>query len=82
MKKVSWEWGEKYYEEKAKSIRILQADTMRVANISSSTKPMLASKVESTINASNKGKEMVQEMMQTLDDERSDLIKIHEELLI
>ena len=43
MKKVTLEWEQKYYEEKAKSIKIPLVDTMRVAEGTSSTKPMLAS---------------------------------------
>ena len=54
MKKATQEWEQKYYEEKAKLIKILQADTIRVAEISSSIKPMLASKVETTIGSKRK----------------------------
>ena len=45
IKKIAQEWEQKYYEKKARSIKILQADTMRVADVSSSKKPVLASKV-------------------------------------
>ena len=55
---------------------------MRVVDISLSTKLVLASKVESTISDSSKGKELVQEIMQTSNGERSDSIEIDEELLI
>ena len=56
MKKVDREWDQKYYKEKARSIRILQADTMRVTNVSPSTKLVLALIVESTIRVNGKGK--------------------------
>ena len=46
-----------YYEEKAKSIKILQANSIRITKISLSTKLMLSSKVETII--SNKGKDVV-----------------------
>ena len=55
---------------------------MRVADISLSIKLVLASKVESTISVNSKGKEVVQEPMQTSDEERSDSIETDEELLI
>ena len=43
---------------------------------------MLASKVELTISTRNKGKEVLQEPMQTSDEERSDSMEIDDELLI
>ena len=55
---------------------------MRIADISSLTMPMLASKVETTTSGSTKGKEIVQKKMQISDDERSDSIKTNEELPI
>ena len=53
---------------------------MRVAEVSTPTKLMLASKVETIIRS--KGKEVVQEAIQTLEDERLDLIGIDDKLLI
>ena len=97
MKKVAWEWDQKYYEEKARSIKILHDSTIRVIEISSSTKPMPASKMEITV--SNKGKEVVWgserpecgferskisnlKGIQTSEDERSNSIETDDELMI
>ena len=59
--KAAQEWEQKYYKEKAQSLKVLQADTMRIVNVSSSMKLAPTSKMESVINGRNKGKEMVQE---------------------
>ena len=82
MKKVAREWEQKYYKEKAISIKILQADTMRVAKVSLSTKPVLASKVETIVGSGSKGKEVIREAMQTSEYERSNLTETNEELSI
>ena len=82
MKKDAREWEQKYYKEKARSIRILHINPMKIANITQSTKPELASKVESSSNTGNKGKEVVRERMQISDDDRSNSIKTNDELPI
>ena len=82
MKKTAQEWVQKYYDENARSIRIHQANTMRVIEISSFTKPVLASKVETNISNNSKGKELVQELMQTSEEERSNSIETDEDLPI
>ena len=55
---------------------------MKVADVPSSTKLVLTSKVESIISTSNKGKEVVQEPMKILNIERSNSIETDEELPI
>ena len=80
MKKATREWEQKYYKEKARSIKILQADTMTITKISSSTKPILVSKVDTTV--SNKGNEVVRKAIQTSEGEKSDSIETDDELSI
>ena len=53
---------------------------MRVANVSSFKKSVLASKVEST--SRNKGKEVIRESMQASDEERSDSMETEDEMPI
>ena len=50
--------------------------------MSPSMKPILASKVESTIWVNSNGKEVVQERMQTSDDDRSNSMETDDELPI
>ena len=57
IKKAAREWEQKYYEEKSRSIRILQAEAMKVVDVSSPRKPVIASKVEST--SGSKGNEVL-----------------------
>ena len=81
MKKTTLEWEQKYYEERTRSIRILH-DPMRVADVTPSTKPVLASKVELSSNTGCKGKEVIRKRTQILDDDRLDSIETDDELLI
>ena len=54
MKKAAREWEQKYYEEKSQSIQILHAEAMKVVEVSSPRKPMIASKVELTSRSKRK----------------------------
>ena len=82
MKKATQEWEQKYYEEKAWSINILQEYTKRIVDVSSSTKPVPALKVESVLSGRNTGKEVVQEPMQTSNEWRSNSMEADDELSI
>ena len=68
--------------KKKLAIKILQPNTIRIVDVSSSMKLALASKVESVISGRNKGKEAIPEPMQTSDEGRSDLMETDDELPI
>ena len=72
--------GQKILQRKSRSIRILQAEAIKAVDMSSSRKPKIASKVEST--SRRKGKEVIRDPMPMSENGESDSMETEDEMPI